>query len=158
MKTIRRRRFEAKTDYRSRLELLKSEKPRVVIRKTNKYIIVQIVQTDIAQDKVICGTTSKILLSKGWPSELAGSLKGLGAAYLTGFLVGKSALKLGIKEAILDAGMHINVKNSRIYSALKGIVDSGLKIPHSDEVIPEMESIKNEKIAKIFDKITGGSD
>jgi len=158
MKTIRRRRLEAKTDYRARLALLKSEKPRLVIRKTNKYIIMQIVQTEIAQDKVIYGTSSKILLAKGWPKEMAGSLKGLSAAYLTGYLLAKSAVKLGIKEAILDAGMHINVKNSRIYAALKGAVDGGLKIPHSEEVFPEMESIKNDKVAKIFDKIAGGSD
>lgn len=158
MKTIRRRRFEAKTDYKARLALLKSEKPRLVVRKTNRYVVVQIVKTDIAQDKVIVGSSSKILLTKGWPTELAGSLKSLSAAYLTGFIIGKSAQKAGIKGAILDAGMHINVKNSRIYAVLKGAVDSGLDIPHSDEVLPEMESIKNDKVAKIFDKILGGSD
>lgn len=155
MKTIRRRRFEAKTDYKSRLALLKSESPRLVIRKTNKYLIAQIVQTDTAQDKVICGITSKILISKGWPSELSGSLKNLSACYLTGFLLGKETLKKGIKKAILDAGMHINVKNSRIYAVLKGVIDAGLEISHTNEVLPEMESIKNDKVAKIFDKIIG---
>jgi large subunit ribosomal protein L18 len=156
MRTIRRRRFEAKTDYKARLSLLKSEKPRLVIRKTNKYLIVQIVQTEIAQDKVICGSSSKLLLSKGWPQELAGSLKSLAASYLTGYLVGKCALEKGISEAIMDAGMHISVKNSRIYAALKGALDSGMNIPHSKEIIPEIEIIKNDKVSKIFDKIVGG--
>lgn len=158
MKIPRRRRLEAKTDYKARLALLKSGKPRLIIRKTNKYIIMQIVQTEIAQDKVVCGLSSKILISKGWPKELSGSLKSLSAAYLTGYVLAKTAIKAGIKDAILDSGMNINVKNSRIYAALRGAIDGGLNIPHSKEVLPEMESIKNDKTAKIFDKIAGGSD
>ena len=155
MKTPRRRRLEAKTDYKARLALLKSAKPRIVIRKTNHYIIVQIVKSEIAQDKVLTGNTSKVLLSEGLSEEFRGSLKNLGAAYLTGFIVGKQALKLGINEAILDAGMTRNVKNSRIYAALKGAVDAGLKVPHNEKVLPQMESIKSEKMSKIFDKIVG---
>ena len=157
MKTIRRRRLEAKTDYKARLALLKSGKPRLVVRKTNRGIIVQIVQSEIAQDKVICGASSKILLSKGWPKELEGSLKSLAAAYLTGFVVGKMAIDKKIKEAILDAGMHINVKNSRIYAVVRGAIDAGLKVPCDQSILPEMESIKTAKFAKIIDKIVGGN-
>ena len=153
MKIPRRRRLASKTDYKARLSLLKSGKARLIIRKTNRYIIAQIVSSDSAQDKVVCGVTSKILLSKGLPSEFSGSLKSLGAAYLTGFLLGKKALSSGIKEAILDSGMYINVRNSRIYAALKGASDAGLSVPHKKEVLPEMESIKSERISKIFDKI-----
>ena len=156
MKTPRRRRLEAKTDYKARLALLKSEKPRIIIRKTNRYIIVQIVKSEIAQDKILAGNTSKTLLSQGLSEDAKGSLKSLGAAYLTGFLVGKQAIKLGIDEAILDAGMNISVKNSRIYAALKGAIDAGLKVPHNKEVFPSIESIKTEKLSKIFDKIVGG--
>ena len=155
MKTPRRRRLEAKTDYKARLALLKSGKPRLIIRKTNRHIIVQIVESEIAQDKVITGNTSKVLLTLGLSEESKGSLKNLGAAYLTGFVVGKQAIKLGINEAILDAGMVRNVKNSRIYAALKGVVDAGLKVPHNEKVLPPMESIKSEKMSKIFDKIVG---
>ena len=158
MKTVRRRRQEGKTDYKARLALLISEKPRLIVRKTNRYVIAQIVRTEIAQDKVVVGTTSKVLLSKGWPSELSGSLKSLGAAYLTGFFLGKESIKKGVKEAILDMGMHPHVANSRIYALLKGAVDAGLKVPHSDEVLPKMENIKTDKIAKIFDKIAGGKE
>jgi len=85
MKTLRRRRKEAKTDYKARLNLLKSNKPRLVIRKTNRYIIAQIVESNLAQDKVIADFSSQDLLEKGWPKEKAGSLKSLQAAYLTGF-------------------------------------------------------------------------
>ena len=153
MRMPRRRRIEAKTDYKARLALLKSGKPRLVVRKTNRYIIAQIVTSEDAQDKVVVGITSKILLTKGLSEESAGSLKSLGAAYLTGFLLGKKALSMGIKEAILDAGMYINIQNSRIYAALKGVADSGLKVPFNDKVFTQMESIKSGKIAKIFDKV-----
>lgn len=157
MKTPRRRRLEAKTDYKARLSLLKSGRARLVVRKTNKYVIVQIVKSEVAQDKVICGASSKILLSKGWPKELEGSLKGLAAAYLTGMHVGKCALDAGISEAILDAGMNINVKNSRIYAAVRGALDAGVKIPCSKDVLPDLESIKTDKFAKIVEKIAGGN-
>ena len=155
MRTIRRRRLEAKTDYKSRLALLKSQKPRLVVRKTNRYIVAQIITSDLAQDKVVAGMTSKVLLSKGWPSELSGSLKSLGAAYLTGFLLGKSALKAGIKDVIVDIGMQRNIKNSRLFAVVRGIVDAGISAPHNPDVLPQMENIKSDKIAKLFDKITG---
>ena len=51
MKSIKRRRREGKTDYKARLAMLKSEKPRLVIRKSNRYLVVQIVGSEIAKDK-----------------------------------------------------------------------------------------------------------
>ena len=127
-KTIRRRRKEGKTDYKSRLGLLKSGKARVIARKTNRYFIGQIVISDIAQDKVIVGVNSKELLSKGWPEELKGSLKSLTACYLTGILLGKKieGSKEPIKEYILDIGLQRNIKKSRLYAFLKGVVVGGV--------------------------------
>ncbi len=61
MKTQRRRRLETKTDYKARLALLKSEKPRLVIRKSNRYILAQIVLSEIAQDKILFRVSSKDL-------------------------------------------------------------------------------------------------
>src|SRR3989338_66668 len=104
-KSIKRRRAEQKTDYKARLLFLKSGKPRLVVRKTNRYIIAQVVESSIAQDKVLFGVTSKDLLSKGWPKEKSGSLKSLPAAYLTGLMLGKMA-KGKVKETILDIGMN----------------------------------------------------
>ena len=106
-KTIRRRRHEGKTDYKARLALLKSEKPRLIVRKTNKYIIAQIVETEIAQDKIILGLSSKALLKKTWPENLKGSLKSLAAAYLTGFILGnlaKDKVNFGIPCDIYSEG------------------------------------------------------
>ena len=63
-RTFRRRRKEQKTDYRARLALLKSQKPRLIIRKTNRAIIAQIVVSEGAQDKVLITVTSRDLLAQ----------------------------------------------------------------------------------------------
>ena len=150
MRTIRKRRLEAKTDYKARLELLKSGKPRLVIRKTSRYIIAQLVLSENAQDKVLKGFTSLSLVKKGWPKDKIGSLKSKAAAYLLGYMLAKS-VQSKIKEAILDIGMHRNIQKSRIYALVKGVIDGGLKIPASTNSIPSIEEIKNDKIS--FDKI-----
>lgn len=156
-RTIRRRRLEAKTDYKARLALLKSGKPRLVVRKTNKYIIAQIVLSEIAQDKVVINLSSKDLLAKGWPKERSGSLKSLAASYCLGLLIGKQA-KEKVKEAILDIGMHRNVSRSRLYAVLKGAVDAGLNVSHAAESLPTKEMIESNKntrdiLIKIKDKL-----
>jgi len=154
-RTIKRRRKECKTDYKARLGLLKSGKPRVVVRKTNRYIIGQVVITDIAQDKVVISVSSKELLSQGWPKELSGSLKSLPACYLTGFLLGKKSKE--IKEGILDIGLQRNVKGSRLYAFLKGLVDAGFGLPHNEESLPNNEMlIKNQKTGNLVEKVKGG--
>ncbi|MEK6933356.1 MAG: 50S ribosomal protein L18 [Nanoarchaeota archaeon] len=153
MKTSKRRRLEGKTDYKTRLALLVSNKPRLVVRKTNQYIIAQIIEAVDAQDKVICGLTSKKLLEKGWPENLKGHLKNLAACYLTGLTLGKAA-KGKIKEAILDIGMNRNIPKSRVYAVLKGIIDSGIKIPHDSSSLPSNEMLeKNENVRSILNKL-----
>jgi large subunit ribosomal protein L18 len=151
-KTIRRRRFEGKTDYKARMALIKSGKPRLVIRKTNRYVIAQLVLTEIAQDKVIATAISKDLISKGWPEAMSGSLKSRAAAYLTGLMLGNK-VKAKYKEAIVDFGMNRNVKKSRIYATIKGFIDSGVKVPCSEEVLPTKEEMANEKTDKILAKL-----
>ena len=154
-RTIRRRRKEGKTDYKARLGLLKSGKPRVVVRKSNKYIIGQVVVSDIAQDKVVCGVSSKELLSRGWPKELIGNLKSLPACYLAGFLLGKKSKD--IKEGIFDIGLQRNVSKSGIYAFLKGLIDSGFDLPHNEKALPNDEMLnKNEKTGSLIKKIRGG--
>ncbi|MEK6850042.1 MAG: 50S ribosomal protein L18 [Nanoarchaeota archaeon] len=151
--TVRQRRLEAKTDYKARLAMLKSGKPRLVIRKTNSYMIVQIVETKVAQDSILFGVTSKDLLANGWSNDKKGSLKSLPACYLTGLLIGKKA-KEKIKSAILDIGMNRNIQKSRIYAVLKGTVDSGLNIPHDEKTLPTLDEInKNKDFEQIFKKI-----
>ena len=67
---MKRRRKEHKTDYKLRRGLLSSNIPRIVVRRTNKYFIVQVVESKEAQDKIELGINSKNLLKYGWPSAL----------------------------------------------------------------------------------------
>jgi large subunit ribosomal protein L18 len=152
MKIIsKKRRLEAKTNYNKRRRLLEGGKARVVIRKSNKFITIQYIESKVAQDFVRLTVTSKDLLELGWPAEKAGSLKSLAGAYLAGFLFGTKAKKFN--EAILDTGLIRSTKGSRIYAALKGIADSGFKIPHNSEIFPEEERIKTENTEAFFDKV-----
>lgn len=152
-RTIRRRRREGKTDYKARFGMLKSGLPRIVVRKSNKYLIVQLVESNIAQDRIVVNVSSKDLLSYGWPAEAKGSLKSLGAGYLTGLLFAK---KTKVKKAILDIGLNRNIAKNRIYAVLKGIVDGGIEIPHNEKSLPSNEMIKtNEKTSKFIDKVKG---
>ena len=151
MRLPRRRRLEKKTDYKARFAFLKSGEKRLVVRKTNKYMVAQIVETHQAQDKVLINTSSKVLLTKGWPKEKAGSLKSLQASYLTGFLIGKLAKKKDIDSVILDIGMNRNIHKSRLYALLKGAVESGLEIPHNPEALPSDEDLqRNEKLKDLL--------
>jgi len=152
MKIIpKKRRRQNKTNYLKRRKLLESNKPRIVIRKTNKYILLQYIESDTAQDKVKYTITSKELMKHGWPKEAQGSLKSLPACYLTGLLFGKKIAKE--KPAILDTGLITSTKGSRLYAALKGIIDSGYKVKCKEEIFPKEDRIKNEKTKNFFEDI-----
>jgi len=138
-----RRRREGKTDYRKRLKLLMSHKPRVVVRRSNKYIRIQLIVADRQGDRTFVDMTSKELSGYGYE----GGGKNLTAAYLTGLLFGKKAIEAGFKEAILDIGLHTPVHGSRVFAALKGVIDSGMEVPHDPVVFPPEERIKGEHIA-----------
>jgi len=143
------RRREGKTNYKKRLKLLLSKKPRLVVRKTNRYIIAHIVEYDYKnhRDLTKVYVTSKKLSEFGWNYK---SFKCIPAAYLTGYLLGKICLKEKIEEAILDAGIYRLTKGCRIYATLKGAIDSGLKVPHSEEILPSKDRIEGKHI-KNFD-------
>ena len=139
-----RRRREGKTNYYKRYELVISGKPRFVVRRTNNYVIVQVVEAAIEGDKTIAAAHSRELVKKyGW----LGGTKNTAAAYLTGLLAGYRALKAGVYEAVLDIGLATPTPGSRVFAALKGGVDAGLRIPHSEEILPPMERIRGEHIA-----------
>lgn len=153
MKIPRRRRLEARTDYKARFELLKSGKPRLVVRKSNRFIIAQVIISEGAQDKVVTGFTSKDLLQNGWPKDNEGSLKSIHAAYLTGFFVAKKT-DGKIKEALFDMGMQRNIHKSRLYAVLKGAIDAGMKIPHDSVALPtEKEFAKNKELHSLMQKL-----
>jgi len=143
-----RRRKSGKTNYRKRINMLKSDTPRFVVRKTNKHIICMLVTSKDAQDKILVQVNSQELLKQGWK----GGLKNIPAAYLTGYLCGK---KIGKKKAILDAGTYTTTKGSKIYAALKGAIDAGVNIPYSEGNLPSEDRIKGKhiKAEEMFEKV-----
>ena len=147
------RRREKKTNYKSRLALLKSGKIRLVIRKSLNNISVQFIDYKADGDTTITSAVSTELKKFGWKG-LAGNIP---AAYLTGYLAGKRAKDKKIAEAILDLGLQTNIKGSRIYGALKGVLDSGIKISYSEKILPSGDRIKgkhiSEKIEKQFEDV-----
>jgi len=152
MKTLKRRKLEGRTDYGKRLKLLKSNSPRLVFRKTNRYIIAQYITSRQAQDKIEIGITSKKLKEFGWPEEFDGSLKSIPAAYLTGLVMGREINKKRLKTPIVDFGMMGVLAKNRGYAFLKGIVDAGVKIKCDEEQFPEEERISGKNLKEDFSK------
>ncbi len=138
------RRRTGETDYRRRLKLLRGEMPRAVVRISNSRIIAQIVTYEKDGDKIAAQTNSSELRSHGWPKDA--SIKSVPSAYLTGFSLGKKALAAGIDEAVLDIGLAASTRGNRVFSALKGMIDAGLDIPHGTSVLPSEERLSGKHI------------
>jgi large subunit ribosomal protein L18 len=160
MKVQKRRRREAKTDYGRRLKLLKSGKPRLVFRRTNKYILAQYITSNEAKDKVVLGFNSSELLVHGWPKEAKSGLKNITGSYFTGYLMGKRIQKEGLETPIIDFGMIQALHKTRVFAFLKGVIDSGVPVNCKEEAFPEEERIKGTHLKnKIeFDKIKSSID
>jgi large subunit ribosomal protein L18 len=150
-----RRRREGKTNYKSRKALVLSGKPRLVTRITLKNVIAQIIMAKPSGDEVIVSAHSRELTKTyGWKA----SRKNLPAAYLTGLLCGLKAKAKGIKEAILDIGLHSPSKGARVFAVLKGVLDAGVHIPYGEEKLPNEERIKGEHIAKYAEKLASNPE
>lgn len=140
-----RRRREGRTNFHKRLELVKSGKKRLVVRKTTSSLVCQIVDYQHSGDRVIASATTKDLSSFGWN----GGTGNLPSSYLVGYLCGMRAKESKVKDAILDMGIQRSTKGSRIYAALKGALDSGLNVPCSEEILPSEERIRGLHIENI---------
>ncbi|KAK4419758.1 60S ribosomal protein L5 [Sesamum alatum] len=156
------RRRMGKTDYRARIRLINQDKNkyntpkyRFVVRFTNKDIICQIVSASIAGDHVLAAAYAHELPHYG----LEVGLTNYSAAYCTGLLLSRRVLKkLEMDEeyegnveatgedysvepaesrrpfrALLDVGLIKTTTGNRVFGALKGALDGGLDIPHSDK-------------------------
>ena len=150
MKTLRRRRKENKTDYLKRIKLLRGGPKRIVFRKTDKYILSQLIQSKEAKDSVEKAASSKELLKHGWPENLKGSLKSLPASYFTGFLLGKKISSTKFEKTILDTGMIRKVPKSRFFAFLKGLKDSGIEIKCDEKHFPSIDRIKGKHLKEDF--------
>ncbi len=139
-----RRRREARTDYRARLALLRSGLPRAVVRKTLNNTVVQLVAFDPKGDRIVASAVSGELREQEWKA----STGNVPAAYLTGYLAGKRARAQGVERAVLDVGLVKPTKGSRVFAALKGLVDAGIEIPHGGEVLPPEERLRGDHIGR----------
>ncbi|CAN0914146.1 60S ribosomal protein L5 [Linum grandiflorum] len=156
-----RRRRDGKTDYRARIRLINQDKNkyntpkyRFVVRFTNKDVVAQIIHSTIVGDHVLASAYSHELPHFGLEVGLAN----YAAAYCTGLLLARRVLKklemdqeyIGNVEAtgedysvepterrpfraLLDVGLVRTTTGNRVFGALKGALDGGLDIPHSDK-------------------------
>jgi large subunit ribosomal protein L5e len=156
------RRREGKTDYRARIRLINQDKNkyntpkyRFVVRFTNKDITAQVISASIAGDLVLAAAYSHELPRYG----LEVGLTNYAAAYCTGLLLARRVLhKLEMDSeyegnveatgedysvepaetrrpfrALLDVGLIRTTTGNRVFGALKGALDGGLDIPHSEK-------------------------
>ncbi|KAJ8639346.1 hypothetical protein MRB53_016040 [Persea americana] len=156
------RRREGKTDYRARIRLINQDKNkyntpkyRFVVRFTNKDIIAQIVSASITGDTILTAAYAHELPRYG----LEVGLTNYAAAYCTGLLLARRVLKIlelddeyeGNVEAtgedysveaadtrrpfraLLDVGLVRTTTGNRVFGVLKGALDGGLDVPHSDK-------------------------
>jgi large subunit ribosomal protein L5e len=160
-----RRRREGKTDYQARRRLVimdknkyGSTKYRLCVRFTSKDIICQVIQPKIVGDHTVCAAYAHELPKFG----IEVGLTNYAAAYATGLLCARRLLKkMGMDEAyegkaepdgemylveqegdarpftcVLDVGLVRTTTGNRVFGALKGAVDGGLNIPHSEKRFP----------------------
>ncbi|XWS31142.1 hypothetical protein CRYUN_Cryun23aG0052300 [Craigia yunnanensis] len=156
------RRREGKTDYRARNRLINQDKNkyntpkyRLVARFTNKDITAQIVYASISGDIVLAAAYAHELPRYG----LEVGLTNYAAAYCVGLLLARRVLKQlemdaeyeGNVEAtgedfsvepvesrrpfraLLDVGLVRTTTGNRVFGVLKGALDGGVDIPHSDK-------------------------
>ncbi|KAK3942266.1 60S ribosomal protein L5 [Diplogelasinospora grovesii] len=184
------RRREGKTDYYARKRMItqaknkyNAPKYRLVVRFTNRDIIMQIVTSEVNGDKVFCAAYSHELKAYG----IEHGLTNWAAAYATGLLIARRVLKkLGLDEdfagveeadgeytlteaaetedgerrpfkANLDVGLHRTSTGARIFGAMKGASDGGILVPHSENRFPGYDIESKELDAETLKKyIFGG--
>jgi len=118
-----RRRKEGVTNYKKRLALVKSGLDRVVVRKSNRRIIGQLVRYEEKGDAVLARADSGELKPLcGWPGRANRP-----TAYLTGLLLARKAKGAG-ERIVLDIGLSSPVRDSIPFAFAKGCVDGGLKL------------------------------
>ena len=114
---IKKRRDRRKKSVRKRITGT-PERPRMCIHKTNKNIIVQII--DDFDNKTLCGVTT---LSKPMAEKLKGkgSRKNVKAAEMLGEELAKAAQEKGIKKVVFDRAGY------RYHGVVKALADSARK-------------------------------
>ena len=144
-----RRRREVRTDYHQRLRLLKSGKPRLVARKSNKHTTAQLITPGPQGDETLASAHSSDLETYGWEAPTGN----ISAAYLTGLLAGKRAVEAGLEEAVLDIGLNTATPGNKVFAVQEGAIDAGLEIPHNDSVLADWSRTRGEHIAEYAEQL-----
>jgi len=144
-----RRRREVRTDYHQRLRLLKSGKPRLVARKSNKHTTAQLITPGPQGDETLASAHSSDLEEYGWDAPTSN----ISAAYLTGLLAGQRAVDAGLEEAVLDIGLNTATPGNKVFAVQEGAIDAGLEIPHNDSVLADWSRTRGEHIAEYAEQL-----
>jgi len=147
----------------------------MIVRISNKDITAQIAYARIEGDVVVCAAYAHELPRYG----IKVGLTNYAAAYATGLLLARRLLKKlgldGIYEgqkdvtgeyycveetdgqpkpfhAVLDVGLYRTTTGARIFGVLKGAVDGGLDIPHSEKRFPGWDEEGKELNAEVHRK------
>jgi len=143
-KVPHKRRRNQKTDYQQRHKLLKSGKPRVVVRTSNKHTKLHLSFYKQEGDENKYFTSTEELKEHGWEHHTGN----IPAAYLAGYLLGSKAEE---DEAVLDIGLREYKPGSRVFAAVRGMQDAGLQVPAGEEAIPVEERLRGEHIKEMKD-------
>ena len=150
-----RRRREGKTNYQSRRALVLSRLPRLVVRGTLRHVIVQVLEAKAKGDEVLVSAHSRELMKAfGWKGDCGN----VSAAYLTGLLCGYRAVARGVERAVLDIGLQSPSRGARVFAALKGALDAGVAVPHSDVVLPSEKRIRGEHVVDYANRLSSNPE
>ncbi len=130
-----------RTNYRKRAAIIIGRHSFATVRVTDQNVSAQVIKATSTGDLVIASAHSHELAKHGWK----GATNNLPACYLTGLLLGKKALEKGTSKAVLYIGKeHFT---TRVAACAKGIADSGVNLPISDESVPSEERMSGQHIA-----------
>jgi len=174
-----RRRREGKTDYYARKRLVvqvknkyNTPKYRMIVRSSNTDICCQIAYARLEGDIIISAAYSHELPRYG----VKVGLTNYAAAYCTGLLLARRTLQKfkldsvyegntnvdgsmfyvedqdggpGAFRACLDVGLARTSTGAKVFAALKGAVDGGMDIPHSEKRFPGYDNESKELNADV---------
>jgi len=177
-----RRRREGKTDYYARKRLVVQDKNkyntpkyRLIVRISNADVCCQIAYARLEGDYIVCAAYAHELPRYG----VKVGLTNYAAAYCTGLLLARRILHKfnldkmyagndnidgsyycvedaddgpGAFRCCLDVGLARTSTGAKVFAAMKGAVDGGLDIPHSEKRFPGYDNEANELNADVHRK------
>lgn len=142
-----RRRREGSTDYAKRLAAVKGGRTRMVVRRSNRGLVIQFVQYSEKGDRTLLTVhSSELKGAAGFPAKCNSP-----TAYLTGLYAGKQAKSRGVSDAIADISATAS-KGAVVFAAVKGAVDAGIAIPLDEgKIVPERLDGSHLKLKEAFE-------